>query len=101
MNNFFFNKINLKYEDILEKEGYVDIQEKGKKRMKLWYEVYSFDSEEEYQEYKTSCLKLIEKSMSKEEALLEFLWFDLLHGIPQRYLFRTVQPQLILEDSDY
>ena len=103
LNNFFFKKLNLDYGDILRAEGYVKVKEKNKEKQKLWYEVYSFSNEEEYEEYKNYCLKEIGKRVPLDEVEAEFIYFDLIHGVPQNYLFNCKQEEeeVRVDSSEY
>lgn len=56
---------------------------------KPWYQYYTFDSEQEYNDWKDYCMELLTKQVrpkySKELASKEFLWIDLMWGLKCNY----------------
>lgn len=54
---------------------------------KPWYQCYTFESEQEFNEWKEFCINLFRKElkMSKKAAEVEFGWFNLKYGLKQNY----------------
>lgn len=54
---------------------------------KPWYQYYTFNSEQEFNEWKEFCINLFRKElkMSKTKAETEFGWFNLNYGLKQNY----------------
>lgn len=52
-----------------------------------WYQYYTFNSEQEFNEWKGFCINLFSKElkMSKKEAEKEFSLFNLSYGLKQNY----------------
>lgn len=62
-------------------------QETGKE----WYQVYTFDTPEEYENWKQFCIEIMTKklrpyNLSKKRAEKEFQWINLSFGLTQTYL---------------
>ena len=53
-----------------------------------WYQYYTFDTPEEYDNWKKFCINLFRKElkMSKKVAEEQFMWLDLNYGLKQTYL---------------
>lgn len=103
INNFYFKKFGLDYRDILNNSGLVVTKNsKGKEFLKPWFEVYMFDKEEDYLEYKDHVLKELRKLVSDKEVEEEFNYFDLFHGPVQKYLLekeRIKEVRVVEEDA--
>ena len=60
-----------------------------------WYQYYTFDTKEEYEEWKNFCLDIFEKKvspkMNKKNVQREFLFFDLGWGLKCKYLHHTFE----------
>lgn len=56
-------------------------------KSKPWYRYYTFNSEQEYNNWKKFCINLFRKElkMTKAKAEREFGWFDLNYGLKQNY----------------
>lgn len=54
---------------------------------KPWYQYYTFESEQEFNEWKKFCINLFRKELkiSKAKAEKEFAWFNLSHRLKQNY----------------
>lgn len=52
-----------------------------------WYWYFTFESEQEFNEWKEFCINLFRKElkMSKKGAEKEFAWFNLNYGLKQNY----------------
>lgn len=52
-----------------------------------WYHYYTFNTPEEFNNWKDFCINLFRKEfkMSKKEAEKEFSWFNLSYGLKQNY----------------
>lgn len=52
-----------------------------------WYQYYTFESEQEFNDWKEFCINLFreELKMSKTKAETEFDWFNLSYGLKQNY----------------
>lgn len=57
---------------------------------KEWYQFYTFDTEEEYNNWKSFCIDAMMKQrtpkLTRKRAESEFAWFDLKMGLTQKYL---------------
>ena len=53
----------------------------------IWYQHLTFESEQEFNEWKEFCINLFRKElkMSKKAAEAEFDWFNLSYGLKQNY----------------
>lgn len=56
-------------------------------KSKPWYQYLTFESEQEFNEWKEFCINLFRKElkMSKKPAEIEFNWFNLKYGLKQNY----------------
>lgn len=74
-------KYNITVQDIMAAEGY---NENSK-----WYDEYTFDSEEEYNNWKEFTVNLLTKQitpkLSKKRAQEEFSWLSLMWGLKKNY----------------
>lgn len=54
----------------------------------IWYQYYTFKTEEEFNNWKKFCIETFRKylKLSKEKAESEFSWFNLAVGLKQEYL---------------
>lgn len=54
---------------------------------KPWYQAYTFNSEQEYNNWKEFCINLfrVELKLTKKQAEQQFMWFDLNYGLKQDY----------------
>lgn len=52
-----------------------------------WYQYYTFNSEQEFNEWKEFCINLFKKEfkLTDTQAAREFAWFNLSHGLKQNY----------------
>lgn len=58
---------------------------------KDWFQVYTFDTEEEFEAWKSFCIEILTKKLrpynfGKERALHEFEMFNLNFGLTQSYI---------------
>lgn len=56
----------------------------------IWYQHYTFKTEEEFNSWKKFCIETFRKylKLSKEQAESEFAWFNLAVGLKQEYLHK-------------
>lgn len=96
-------KYGLTYDDVKRGGSYefyyfYELEEKKKffglwktkklvQKSKPWYQLYIFESEQEFNEWKEFCINLFRKElkMSKAKAESEFAWFNLSYGLRQNY----------------
>lgn len=59
----------------------------------IWYQYYTFKTEEEFNNWKKFCIETFRKylKLSKEQAESEFSWFDLSVGLKQEYLHENTR----------
>lgn len=52
-----------------------------------WYQYYTFNSEQEFNEWKEFCINLFRKElqMTKQQAHYHFAWLNLSYGLKQDY----------------
>lgn len=52
-----------------------------------WYQYFTFDSEEQYNQWKDYCISTIKKELklTKEQSIEKFQWLDLMYGFKQNY----------------
>lgn len=64
------------------------------KNSKDWYSKYTFDTHEEYLNWKKYCIELLTKNiapkLNKKRAEREFQWINLQYGLRQNYNTRVV-----------
>lgn len=76
--------------------------ENVKGRKDAWYQEYTFDSKEEYLEWKQFCLDVLSKQvkpkLTKEMVIKEFNFFDLCYGLKCNFncVERTEKETIIL-----
>lgn len=77
------------YNEIEEKPKFFGLwrTEELVQKSKPWYQYYTFESEQEFNEWKEFCINLFRKelNMTKEKAEKEFVLFDLSYGLKQDY----------------
>lgn len=86
MINKSLEKYGINYEYI--KENQVKIREE---RGQEWFQVYTFATPEEYENWKQFCIEIMTKklrpyNLSKKKAEKEFQWINLSFGLTQTYL---------------
>ena len=77
--NNMLKKYNVDYEFVTKNQI---IEEKN------WYEYYTFDSEEEYENWKKYSLKILKRRYyygSDDFVKKQFVWIDLMWGLKQNY----------------
>lgn len=87
--NMLINKALEKYNVTID-EVKANQQKIKEETGKEWFQFYTFDTEEEYNNWKSFCIDAMMNQcvpkMSKKKAEDVFLWFDLIFGLTQKYL---------------
>lgn len=84
--NKSLEKHGVDYDYILENQKQI-LEDTGKE----WYQIYTFDTEKEFDEWKSFCIEILTKRLkpyrfSKKRAIQEFAMFNLSFGLSQNYL---------------
>lgn len=85
---FLKNMKNEIFEDLINKElEKYNITVNDIKEDKDWFEKYTFDSFEEYNNWRDYCIETIRKrcKMSKRKAEKEFIMFSLCYGLKNNF----------------
>lgn len=80
----YFNKNYIEVKSYLW--GLIKIKKYHTKKIP-WYQAYTFDSPEEYEQWKEFCINLFKKELklSKKKAEEQFMWLDFNYGLKQNY----------------